>query len=158
MLPQSHFTFNDIKSTHFSNASRDSNVFIIGCIPEMSGLSNFAIQIHSWFFKTQSKSNHNPKYFSNVKFKSTWSPKYLKNAAFSQQKFCISFPLTQSKSGPVPKFWRDLQSGPNPNLTKFAIVRIQSNPSPVQCSSMLHTSISRSRIGQVPRPTSAQVL
>ena len=30
--------------------------------------------------------------------------KYLKNAAFSQQKFPVSFPLTQSKSGPDPKF------------------------------------------------------
>jgi len=43
------------------------------------------------------------------------------------------FPLTQSKSGPVPEFLRDLYSGSNPNSTKFAIVRIQSNPSLVQC-------------------------
>jgi len=80
----------------------------------MSGLSNFAIQIQSWLFKTLSKSNHSPKFFSNVKSKPKWSPKYLKNAVFSQQKCRISFPLTQSKSGPVPEFWRDLQSGSSP--------------------------------------------
>jgi len=68
--------------------------------------------------------------------KSKWSPKYLQNTAFPQQKCCISFPLTQSKSGPVPEFWRDLQSGSNPNLTKFAIFQIQFNPSPVLCSSL----------------------
>jgi len=28
----------------------------------------------------------------------------LKNAGLSQQKYIISFPLTQSKSGPDPKF------------------------------------------------------
>jgi len=49
----------------------------------------------------------------------------------------MSFPLTQSKSGPVPDFRSDLQSGSNRNSTKFAIVRIQSNPSPVKCSSLL---------------------
>jgi len=37
---------------------------------EMSGLTNFLIQIRSWFFKTQSKSNHNSKIFSNVNSKS----------------------------------------------------------------------------------------
>ena len=73
------------------------------CITEMSGLSNFAIRIQSWFFKTQSKSNHSPKIFVKCKSKSKWSPKYLKSAAFSQQKCRTSFPLTQSKPGPVPK-------------------------------------------------------
>jgi len=33
------------------------------CGPKMSGLSYFAIQIQSWFFTTQSKSNHSPKIF-----------------------------------------------------------------------------------------------
>jgi len=32
------------------------------------------------------------------------SPKILKNAAFSQQKCSVSFPPTQSKSGPDLKF------------------------------------------------------
>ena len=91
---------------------------------EMSGLSNFAIQIQSWSFKTQSKSNHNPKNFSNAKSKSKWSPKYLKNATFSQHKCRISFPLTQSKSGPVPKFWRDLQSGSNPSPVLISAIQI----------------------------------
>ena len=66
-----------------------------------------------------------------------YSPKILKNAAFSQQKCRISFPFTKSKSGPKPKFWSDLQPGFNLNPTKFAIVRVQSNASPVQCSSLL---------------------
>ena len=64
-------------------------------------------------------------------FKSNWSPENWKNAAFSQQKFPISFPLTQSKSCPDPKFWSALHSGSNPNSTKFAITRIEFNPSPV---------------------------
>jgi len=110
----------------------------------MSGLSHFAIQIQSWFVKTKSKSKHGPKFFSNVKSKSKFTPKILKNAAFSQQKCRISFPLTQSKSGPDPKFWSDLQSESNTNSTKFAIVRIQSNPSPAQCSSLKCTCQSRS--------------
>jgi len=81
--------------------------------------------------------------FSKVKSKSKWSPKNLKNAAFSQLKLSVYFQLTQSQSGPDPKFWRDLWSGSNPNSTKFAIVRIQSNPSPVQCSSLIHRSKTR---------------
>jgi len=105
----------------------------------MSGLSYFAIQIQSWFFKTQCKSNHSPTIFLNVKSKSKWSPENWKNAAFSQQKYRFSFPLTQSKSCPDPKFWSAFHSGSNPNSTKFAIVRIQSNPSPVQCPSLLRT-------------------
>jgi len=43
----------------------------------------------------------------------------------SQQKCPISFPLTQSKSCPDPKFLSALHSGSNTNSTKFAIVRIQ---------------------------------
>ena len=62
-----------------------------------------------------------------------------KNAAFAQKKCRISFPFTQSKSGPGPIFWCDSQPGFNPNSTKFAIVRIQFNPSPVQCSSLVQT-------------------
>ena len=34
----------------------------------------------------------------------------------------------------------DLQSGSNPESTKFVIVHIQSNPSPVQCSSLVSES------------------
>jgi len=41
----------------------------------MSGLSYFAIQIQSWIFKTQSKSNRSPKSWRNSKSKSKWSPK-----------------------------------------------------------------------------------
>jgi len=61
--------------------------------------------------------------------------KIFKNASFSQQKYRISIPSIQSKSGRYPKFWSDLQAGSNPNSTKVDIV--QSNPSPVQCSSLL---------------------
>ena len=43
--------------------------------PEVSGLSYFAIQIQSWFVKTQSKFNHSPKNFSNVLSKSKGSEK-----------------------------------------------------------------------------------
>jgi len=64
-------------------------------------------------------------------FKSKWSREHWKNASFSQQKCPISFPLTQSKPCPDRKFWSALHSGSNPNSTKFAIDRIQSNPSPV---------------------------
>jgi len=77
------------------------------------------------------------KLFSNVKSKSKLRSKNLKNAAFSQQKCHIYFTLARSKSCLVPKFWRDLQSGSNPTSTKIAIVRIQSNSSPFQCSSLL---------------------
>jgi len=38
------------------------------------------------------------------------------------------FPLTQFNSGPDPKLIKRLESGSNPKSTKFAIVRIQSNP------------------------------
>ena len=91
------------------------------CGPKMSGLPYFAIQIQSWFFWTQSKSNHSPKIFQVQMNPENW-----KNA---QQKCPISFPLTQFKSCPDPKFWSALHSGSNPNSTKFAIVRIQSSPS-----------------------------
>jgi len=62
--------------------------------------------------------------------------KNLKNSAFSQQKCRVSFPLTQSQSGPAPTFWSDLQSSSHPNSTKFAIVLIQPNPSTARCSSL----------------------
>ena len=42
------------------NESNDSTM----SVPEISGMSYFAIQIKSWLFKTQSKSNHNPKSFN----------------------------------------------------------------------------------------------
>jgi len=103
---------------------------------EMSGLPHFAIQVRSWFIKSQPKSKHSPKFFSNVMSKSKWSSNKLKNTAISQQKCRIPFPLTLSKSGPVPKLWRDSRSESNLNVTKFAIVRIQSNPNPVQWSSL----------------------
>jgi len=71
----------------------------------MSGLSYFALQIQSWFFKTQSKSNHGPKFFSmhcsTQKVQKFWK------CSFFTTKCRMSFPSTQSNSGPVPKFWND---------------------------------------------------
>ena len=81
-------------------------------------------------FQTQSK------IFFKFKIQVQLNPKNLKKAAFSQQKCHISFLLTQSKSCSVSKFWTDSQSWSNPNSTKFPIVRIQFNPSPVQCSAL----------------------
>jgi len=116
------------KITHFFSINSRDERTVIFCDPDPVLI-----------LKTQSKSNHSPKYFSNVQSKFKWSPKYLKNAVFSQQKCRISFPLTQSKFGPGPKFWSDLQTRSNPNSTQFAIVRIQSNPTPVQCSSLINS-------------------
>jgi len=50
-----------------------------------------------------------------------------------QHFFCINSVQVR----PDPKFWSDLQPGSNPNSTKFATSWIQSNPSPVQCSSLM---------------------
>ena len=61
------------------------------CTPEMSGLSYFAIQIQAWFVKTQSKSNHSPKNFSDVKSKSKLSPEILKNATFQNKNVAFLF-------------------------------------------------------------------
>ena len=106
-------------------------------LAEMNGLLYFAIQIQSWFVKSQSKSNHSPIIFSNIKTKSKLSPKIRRNPGYSQQKRSICFQSTQSKSGPDSKFWSGSQPGSNPNSTKFTIVRVQSNPSPVQCSYLI---------------------
>jgi len=100
----------------------------------------FVIQNQTWFLKAQSKFNNSQKYFSNAKSKSKWSPKYLKNAVFSQQKCPISFPLTQSNSGPGPKFCSNLQSGP---------IQVQQNlllsgPSPIQVQCLSLDSTKRS--------------
>jgi len=115
---------------------------------KISGLSYFAIQIQFWFFKTQSKSNRSPKISFNctVKTKSKWNPKKLKNAAFSQQKCCISFPFTGSKSWLDTKFWSDLQSGCNAN--KFAIV--WSSPMLI---SALYVCSGSLLVRYLPRPT-----
>ena len=88
------------------------------------------------FFKLSPSPNTVQKFSWNVKSMSKFSPKYSKNSAFSQQKCHISFSLTKSNSGPDLKFWRVSQSGSYPNSAKFAAVRIQSNPSPVQWSSL----------------------
>jgi len=45
------------------------------------------------------------------------------------------FPLTQSKSGPDPKFSSDLQPGSNPNSTN--LLYPGSSPSEIQCPSLL---------------------
>ena len=42
-------------------------------------------------FKTQSKSNHSPKNFSNAKSKPKWSPEFLKNAAFHNKNPALIF-------------------------------------------------------------------
>jgi len=60
--------------------------------------------------------------------------------AFQLQKLRNYFPLTRSESGPNPKFGDNFQSGSNQNSEKLVMVRIQSNPSPVQCSSLLISS------------------
>ena len=99
---------------------------VLHCSAEMNGLPNFAFQIQSCFFLIQSKSNHSPKFFSNAKYKSKWSPNILKNAAFLQQKCRISFPSTQSQSGPVLNFEEIYTPVPTHKQTKFAIVRFQS--------------------------------
>jgi len=51
-------------------------------IPEMSGLSYFAVQIQSWIFKTQSKSNHSPKKFKKFKLLVQRKCKKLTNTRF----------------------------------------------------------------------------
>ena len=53
-------------------------------------------------FKTKSNSNHNPKSFFKCKVQVQIKSEKFKNSAFSQEKFRISFPLTQSD--PDPKF------------------------------------------------------
>jgi len=90
------------------------------CGPKMSVLSYFAIQIQSWFFRTQSKSK-----IFQVQMKSGT----LEKCSLFTTKIPHFFPLTQSKSCPDPKFWSALHSGFNPNSTKFAIVRIHPSPS-----------------------------
>jgi len=73
------------------------------------------------------------------------SKKFEKCILFTK-KCCTSFALTRYKSVLTLKFWSDLQSGSNPNSAKFAIYRIQSNLSPVQCSFLKHTwSVKRQR-------------
>ena len=86
-------------------------------------LSNFAIQIQPGFWNSLQV-----QYIFQSEVQGSWCPNSLKNTALSQQKCYISFALTQSKFGPVPKLWRDLQFGSNPIATKIAIVQIQYNP------------------------------
>jgi len=52
--------------------------------------------------------------------------------SFQLQKLRNYFPLTRPESGPNPKFGDNFQSGSNPHSAKLVIVRIQSNPSPVE--------------------------
>jgi len=55
------------------------NISIVGrYIPDMSGLSYFTIEIQAWIFEMQSKSNHSPNDFENIKSKS----KNQQNTAF----------------------------------------------------------------------------
>ena len=113
----------------------------------MSGLSHFAIQTQPWIFKTQSKFNPSPKLLWNLKLQVQIKSKKLTKYSFSLTKLHNYFPSTQFKTSPDPKFWSILQSGSNPKSTKFAIDRIQSNPSPVQCSSLAWPS-NKNRLGQ----------
>jgi len=101
----------------------------------MSGLSYFTIQIQFWIFKIQSKSNHGPKSLNNIKIQVQIQSRKLTKYRFLTTK------IMQFFSNPVLilNLRSYLQSGSNPNSTKFIIVRIQSNPSPVQCSSLMST-------------------
>jgi len=88
----------------------------------------FTIQILSWFFKTQSKSNHSPKFFSNAKSKSKIIEK------------CSLF------TWEMPRFFfiNSVQIRSGSKVLKWLTVRIQSKfnkicnrPDPVRCSSLL---------------------
>jgi len=99
---------------------------------------NLAVKMPTW--QSWSKSKHSPKGFSycdftniaqvQMKSKNIWKmqPFHNKTAHF--------FSITPSKSGPDPKFWRELYSGSNTNSRKFAIVRIQSKSSPIPISAL----------------------
>jgi len=58
--------------------------------------------------------------------------KTFQSAAFSQQKCCISINSVQIRYGSY--IFKRFTAGSNPNLTKFATVRIQSKSSPVLIS------------------------
>ena len=149
---------------------------IDSCTPEMSELSNFAIQIQSWIFRTQSKSNHSPKILGNLKSKSKkWKSRPMKTI---QTTYCKSFDnschhhqciANSSKKWTKYRFLMTkiaqfysigsvqilswslnlcsiLQAGSNPKSIKFVISRIQYNSSPVQCSTLLHVG-SMAKVG-----------
>jgi len=68
-------------------------------VAEMSGLSYFTIQIQSWIFKTQSKSNHSTKFFKNVG-PSPNKVRILIKSSFFTKNAANSFPIIHSKSDP----------------------------------------------------------
>jgi len=92
-----------------------------------SGLSSFAMQIQSWFSETQS--NHSPKAYDHIKSKKIWKMQRLHD---------IMPHLFSIHSVPNPVLILDFEGmhSPDPiqNQTKFAVVAIQSNPSPVLIS------------------------
>jgi len=59
--------------------------------------------------------------------------------AFQQQQLRNFFPLTQSKSSPDPNFMKQLTVPIQHKSNKIRNSRIHSNPSPLQCSSLLRT-------------------
>jgi len=58
------------KQNLYNSSAEFPKIFIILRTAEMSGLSYFAIQFQSWYFKTQSKSNRSPKNLKILKFQS----------------------------------------------------------------------------------------
>jgi len=69
----------------------------------------FTIQFKSCIFETQPKSNHDPKQFLHVKSKSKGSPK-IEKYSFLTIQIPQSFPSTQCKSRPDPKFLKRFYS------------------------------------------------
>jgi len=111
------------KKSHHTRCRDEWTVILCHPDPVLILKNSVQVQPHSEnFFKCKVQDQNKSKKFEKL--------------FFSQQKCNVSFPLTQSKSGPDLKFWSDLQRGSNPNSTKFAMVRIQTNSSPVQCSSL----------------------
>jgi len=104
-------------------------------VPEMSGLSYFAVQIQSCIFKTQSKSNHSPKKFKKFQIQVQIKSKKLTKYKFLMKKIKKlknSFPLTQFKSGYDPKFMKHftvrVQSKINKSRHSPDPVRSKSSP------------------------------
>jgi len=110
---------------------RVPDIHIRSCPAEMSGLSYFAIQIQSWIFKTQSKSNPSPTFFEMK------SPSPNKVYQIDKNSFLITnitqfFPINAVQSGPNPKFMKQF-------TVRFQSIfnKIRHSPGPGQCSSLV---------------------
>jgi len=86
-------------------------------------------------------SNLNPSPNIVKKFSNIWNPNKLqkinKIQHFNNKNYVIPFNLLNPNPILIQNLWRNLQSGFNPKSTNFVIVRYQSNPSPVRCSSLI---------------------